>query len=56
MWCFVPVLCECVCGYVRKKALLHSVVLIFGWILSCDGSGVTKVTDAFGVDINDELT
>ena len=30
-------------------------VMIFRWILACAGSGVNKVTDDLGVDINNEL-
>ena len=32
-----------------------SEILIFGWVLSCIGSGVNKVTVDFSSDINNEL-
>ena len=30
--------------------------LILGWVLACIGSGVSRVTVVFGVDINNELS
>ena len=32
----------------------ESAILIFGLVLACVGSGVNKVTDDFGADINSE--
>ena len=31
-------------------------ILIFGRVLACAGSGVNKVTDDFGADINSEFS
>ena len=31
-------------------------IFIFGWVLACAGSGVNKVTDDLGADINSKLT
>ena len=39
----------------RTKESSESAILIFGWVLACAGSGVNKVIDDFGVDINSEL-
>ena len=40
----------------RTRGSSESSILIFGWVLACVGSGVNKVTDDFGADINNELT
>ena len=40
----------------RTSANSKSSILIFGWVLACVGSGVNKVTDDFGADINSEFT
>ena len=33
-----------------------SEILIFGWVLTCIGSGVNRVTVDFSADINNELS
>ena len=33
----------------------ESAILIFGWVLACAWSGVSKVTDDFGADINRDI-
>ena len=40
----------------RTRGSAESSILIFGWVLACAGSGVNKVTDDSGADINRELT
>ena len=40
----------------RARGGSESSILIIGWVLTCAGSGVNKVTDDFGSDINSELT
>ena len=40
----------------RTRGSSESAILIFEWVLACDGSGVNKVTDEFGADVNSELT
>ena len=41
---------------VRTRGSYESSILIFGWVLAFARSGVNKVTDDFGADINSELT
>ena len=41
---------------VTTRGSSESSILIFGWVLACSESGVNKVTDDFGADINSELT
>ena len=36
----------------RTRGSSKSSILIFGWVLACAGSGVNKVTENFGADIN----
>ena len=36
----------------RTRGSSESAILIFGRVLACSGSGVNKVTDDFGADIN----
>ena len=36
----------------QTKGSSESEILIFGRVLACAGSGVNKVTDDFGADIN----
>ena len=40
----------------RTRGSSEVSILIFGWVLASAGSGVNKVTDDFGADINSELT
>ena len=40
----------------RKKESYDSAILIFGRVLACAESGVNKVTNDFGADINSKLT
>ena len=40
----------------RTSGISESAILIFGWVLSCAGSGVNKVTDDFGADIKSEFS
>ena len=40
----------------QARRTSESSILILGWVLACAGSGENKVTDAFGSDINSELT
>ena len=40
----------------RTRGSSESSILILGWVLACAGSGVNKVIDDFGADINSELT
>ena len=40
----------------RPSGSSESLILIFGYVLTCARSGVNKVIDDFSVDINSELT
>ena len=40
----------------RTKGSSESDILIFGWVLTCAGSGMNKETDELGPDINNEST
>ena len=40
----------------RTRGSSESAILIFGLVLTFAGSGVNKVTDDFGVDINSEFS
>ena len=40
----------------RTLGSSESSILIFWWVLACAGSGVNKVTDDFGADINSKVT
>ena len=40
----------------RTRRSTDPAFLIFGWVLACAGSGVNKVTDDCGADINSKLT
>ena len=40
----------------RTSGISESVILIFGWVLACAGSGVNKVSDDFSADIKNEFS
>ena len=40
----------------RTRASSESAILIFGRVLACAWSGVNKVTDDFGTDINSQFS
>ena len=40
----------------RTRGGSESAILIFGVILACAGSGINKVTDDLGADINSDLS
>ena len=39
----------------RTRGRSESSILIYGWVLTCTGSGVNKAIDEFGADINSEF-